>query len=86
MKVMCAALVTVCAVLAVEKKVKLEELPAAVQAAVKEQMRNALLVGLSTEKEKGETTHEVVEIDSKAAKVVRRCSTRSLRVPTRTLV
>ena len=39
--------------LAAEKKVKFEELPPAVQAAVKEQTKNATLVGLSTEKQKG---------------------------------
>ena len=44
--------------LAAEKKVKLEELPPAVQAAVKEQTKNATLVGLSTEKEKGKTVYE----------------------------
>jgi uncharacterized protein with beta-barrel porin domain len=44
---------------AAETKVKLESLPPAVQAAVKERTRNATLVGLSTEKEKGKTTYEV---------------------------
>ena len=44
---------------AADTKVKLESLPPAVQAAVKEQTRNATLVGLSTEKEKGKTTYEV---------------------------
>jgi uncharacterized membrane protein YkoI len=47
-----------CAALAAEKKVKLEELPPAVQAAVREQTKNATLVGLSTEKEKGKTMYE----------------------------
>lgn len=42
-----------------EKKVKLENLPPAVQAAVKEQTKDATLVGLSTETEKGKTTYEV---------------------------
>ncbi|HEY4084871.1 MAG TPA: hypothetical protein VGM43_02985 [Bryobacteraceae bacterium] len=42
-----------------DTKVKLESLPPAVQAAVKEQTKNATLVGLSTEKEKGKTTYEV---------------------------
>lgn len=45
--------------LAAEKKIKLEELPPAVQAAVKEQTKNATLVGLSTEREKGKTVYEV---------------------------
>src|SRR5436305_2034774 len=51
--------VVVCVALAAEKKVKLEELPAAVQAAVKEQTEKATLVDLSTEKEKGKTSYEV---------------------------
>ncbi|HXE65362.1 MAG TPA: PepSY domain-containing protein [Bryobacteraceae bacterium] len=46
-------------VFAADKKVKLENLPPAVQAAVKEQTKNATLVGLSTEKENGKTTYEV---------------------------
>ena len=44
---------------AAENKVKLENLPPAVQAAVKEQTKNATLLGLSTEKEKGKTMYEV---------------------------
>jgi uncharacterized membrane protein YkoI len=47
------------AALAAEKKVKLEELPPAVQAAVREQTKNAALVGVSAEKEKGKTFYEV---------------------------
>ncbi len=43
---------------AAETKVTLESLPPAVQAAVKEQTKNATLVGLSTEKEDGKTTYE----------------------------
>jgi hypothetical protein len=50
---------TICAIFAAEKKVKLEDLPAAVQAAVKEQTKDATIVGLSTEKEKGKTMYEV---------------------------
>jgi uncharacterized membrane protein YkoI len=42
-----------------EKKVSLESLPPAVQAAVKEQTKNATLVGISTEKEKGKMMYEV---------------------------
>ncbi len=38
---------------------KLESLPPAVQAAVKEQTRNATLAGLSKETEKGKTLYEV---------------------------
>ena len=45
--------------LAAEKKVKLESLPAAVQAAVKEQTQGATLVGVSKEKEKGKTVYEI---------------------------
>ena len=45
--------------LASESKVKLESLPAAVQAAVKEQTRDAKLVGLSKENEDGQTMYEV---------------------------
>jgi hypothetical protein len=37
MKLLCILTLTACAALAAEKKVKLEDLPAAVQAAVKEQ-------------------------------------------------
>jgi len=47
------------AAFAADTKVKLESLPPAVQAAVKQQTKNATLVGLSTEKEKGKTTYEV---------------------------
>jgi uncharacterized membrane protein YkoI len=42
-----------------ETKVKLESLPPAVQAAVKEQTKSATLVGLSKETEKGKTQYEV---------------------------
>ena len=48
MKLFCIAVWTVCA-MAMDKKVKLEDLPSAVQTAVKDQTRNATLVGLSTE-------------------------------------
>jgi len=41
-----------------ETKVKLEALPPAVQAAVKEQTKNATLVGLSKEKENGRMEYE----------------------------
>jgi len=59
MKLLCVMMFTACAALAAEKKLKLEELPPAVQTAVKEQTKNATLVGLSAEKEKGKTTYEV---------------------------
>jgi uncharacterized membrane protein YkoI len=42
-----------------ETKVKMEQLPPAVQKAVKEQTLGATLVGLSTEKEKGKTVYEM---------------------------
>jgi uncharacterized membrane protein YkoI len=42
-----------------ETKVKLESLPPAVQAAVKEQTKSATLIGLSKETEKGKTMYEV---------------------------
>ncbi len=42
-----------------DTKVKMEDLPAAVQKAVKEQTRSADLVGLSKEVEKGKTMYEV---------------------------
>src|ERR1700719_3549475 len=58
MKLPCLATLIACAALAAEKKVKLEELPPAVQAAVREQTKNATLVGLSTEKGKGKTMYE----------------------------
>jgi len=59
MKMLCAIGIAAFAVLAAEKKTKLEDLPAAVQAAVREQTKNATLVGLSTEKENGKTMYEV---------------------------
>src|SRR5450759_2756719 len=42
-----------------DTKVKMTDLPAAVQAAVKEQTKTATLVGLSKEVEKGKTLYEV---------------------------
>jgi len=59
MKLLCVMMFTACAALAAEKKLKLEELPPAVQTAVKEQTKNATLVGLSAEKKKGKTRYEV---------------------------
>jgi uncharacterized membrane protein YkoI len=59
MKLLYIVMFTACAVLAAEKKVKPEQLPSAVQSAVKEQTRNATLVGLSAETEKGKTLYEV---------------------------
>jgi uncharacterized membrane protein YkoI len=59
MKMLCAVGIAAFAVLAAEKKIKLEDLPAAVQSAIREQTKNATLLGLSTEKEKGKTMYEV---------------------------
>jgi uncharacterized membrane protein YkoI len=59
MRLIHAVTFAACAALAAEEKVKLEDLPAAVQAAVKEQTRTATLVGISTEKEKGKTLYEI---------------------------
>lgn len=46
-------------VMAADTKVKMESLPAVVQAAVKEQTNSATLIGLSKEVEKGKTTYEI---------------------------
>ncbi|HVW12071.1 MAG TPA: hypothetical protein VHC90_26010 [Bryobacteraceae bacterium] len=59
MKIIFALTLFTIAAFAADTKVKLENLPPAVQAAVKEQTKNATLVGLSTEKENGKTTYEV---------------------------
>jgi uncharacterized membrane protein YkoI len=45
--------------LVADTKVKVEDLPAAVQKTVKEQTQNAKLVGVSTEKEGGKTVYEL---------------------------
>ena len=52
-------LLLISAMLMGETKVSIESLPAAVQAAVKEQTKNATLVGLSRETEHGKTQYEV---------------------------
>src|SRR5712672_1868503 len=52
-------LIALAAPIIAETKVKMADLPPAVQAAVKEQTKNATLVGLSKEKEKGKTMYEV---------------------------
>jgi hypothetical protein len=44
---------------AAETKLKMADLPSAVQKAVQEQLKNATLVGLSKEVEKGKTLYEV---------------------------
>jgi uncharacterized membrane protein YkoI len=58
-RVLCVFAAASALAMAAEKKVKLENLPPAVQASVKEQTKNATLVGLSTETEKGKTTYAV---------------------------
>ena len=45
--------------IAADSKLKLENLPAPVQATVREQTKNATLVGVSKEVEKGKTMYEV---------------------------
>jgi uncharacterized membrane protein YkoI len=59
MKLFYLVAVIASATFAAETKVKLEELPPAVQTAIREQTKNATLVSLSTEKEKGQTVYEV---------------------------
>jgi uncharacterized membrane protein YkoI len=54
-----------------DTKIKMEDLPPAVQAAVKEQIKNATLVGLSKEVEKGKTMYEVeTKVNGKARDLV----------------
>ena len=52
------ALVLACGALA-ESKIKMEDLPPAVQKAAKEQTKNATIVGLSKEVEGGKTVYEI---------------------------
>jgi uncharacterized membrane protein YkoI len=52
------SLILFVAVRAQEKKVKMQDLPEAVQKTVKEQSKNATLKGLSSEVEKGKTEYE----------------------------
>src|SRR5437879_4805616 len=59
MKFLCATAVLSGVMFAAERKVMLESLPPAVQTAVKARTRNATLVGLRTETEKGKTMYEV---------------------------
>jgi len=42
-----------------ETKVKMESLPAAVQSAIKNQLKDATILGITSEKENGKTTYEV---------------------------
>ena len=51
-----SALVLACGAIA-ESKVKMEDLPSAVQKAAREQSKNATLVGLSKEVEGGKTVY-----------------------------
>ena len=69
------AFLAIALVLLVDTKIKMEDLPAAVQQAVQQQIRTATLIGLSKEVEKGKTTYEAetkvngksrdIEFDSK---------------------
>lgn len=71
MKIIVALTLFATAAFAADTKVKLESLPPAVQAAVKEQTRNATLLGLSTEKEDGKTTYEVeTKVNGKSHDVI----------------
>lgn len=47
------------AAVAAEKKMKMQDLPPAVQQTVKEQTKNATLVGIAKEVEKGKTVYEL---------------------------
>ena len=54
-----------------DTKVKMEDLPAAVQNTVREQTKNATLAGLSTEIEKGKTTYEIeTKVNGKSRDIV----------------
>lgn len=57
--VTCMNVALLAPVVAAEMKLKIESLPPAVQAAVKEYTRDAKLVGLSAEKENGKTVYEL---------------------------
>lgn len=59
MKLIYAALVLAVSIPGAEKKVKLESLPPAVQAAIREQTKGSAIAGISTEVENGKTTYEV---------------------------
>jgi len=59
MKLVLGAALLAATLIAAETKVKMESLPPAVQSAVKELTKNAELVGLSKEVEKGKTMYEV---------------------------
>jgi len=56
---LCIGVLSLTAGMIADTKVKMEDLPPAVQKAVKEQTRTATLVGLSKEVEKGKTMYEV---------------------------
>ena len=52
---------------AAEKKMKLEDLPPAVQKSAQEQLKSATLVGISAETEKGKTLYEIeTKLDGKS--------------------
>jgi len=56
---LCLNIVFLTPAFSAEAKVKLEDLPSAVQSSVKEITKDATLVGLNKEQEKGQTIYEV---------------------------
>lgn len=59
MRLVFAAGLFTLAAIGAETRVKFESLPAAVQAAVKEQTKEATVTGISSERENGKTTYEI---------------------------
>jgi len=57
--VILSSIVLSSAALGAETRLKLESLPAAVQAAIKEHMKDTTISGITSEKEKGKITYEV---------------------------
>lgn len=57
--VMVTAVLCAATAFSAETKVKMESLPAAVQAAIKSQLKDATILGITSEKENGKTTYEV---------------------------
>jgi hypothetical protein len=53
------AVLSATVVLGAETKVKMESLPATVQSAIKGQIKDATILGITSEKENGKTTYEV---------------------------
>jgi len=59
MKIVTGFVFTAAMLFAADVKVKMQDLPPAVQKAAREQLKSATLVGLSTEVENGKTSYEV---------------------------